>query len=71
MSGLICAMDAALVFLMVAVCMYGSHKNDANLPPLFQGNFAEAVVEHKITKKAVLPYYTEAYGNMGSGKIEG
>ena len=63
-------MDTALIILMMAACICGCYKNDANLPPRFEGNLAHAVEDHKQPKKPTLPYYTRSYGNIvGRGEI--
>ena len=62
-------MDTALIILMMAACICGCYKNDANLPPRFEGNLAHAVEDHKQPKNPTLPYYTRSYGNIVGGEI--
>ena len=62
-------MNTALSILMMAACICGYYKNEANLPPRFDGNLAQAVEDHKQPKKPTLPYYTRSYGNIVGGEI--
>ena len=60
-------MDKNLVIIMITAYICGSYKNQMNLPPPFQGRFAEAVERHRQSAVRALPYYAKAYGIIHSG----
>ena len=62
-------MDKNLVIIMIAAYFCGNYKSQINLPPPFQGRFAEAVEGYRHSAARALPYYTKVYGIIGSGML--
>ena len=69
-------MDTMLAALMIYAFICGMYRNDATLPPPFQGNFAAAVVgdEQEPSFDGLGPSvdsidaFTGVNGNLGGGK---
>ena len=59
-------MDKRLIWIMIAVCVGGNYKNEANRPKPFQGRFAQAIKNHRYPKTTPEPDYLKHYGVISS-----
>ena len=60
-------MDKNLIWIITAVCIIGSYKNEANRPEEFRGRFAEEIKQYRHPRNKAQPHYLRNYGNIKSG----